>query len=439
MSQTTQDPTAAKLEVGADYSDIRSAAEARRAELLAQRARNSAEMPLRYWNQQAHFTTPASGSPEKAIQGLAACGKVLQKFGISAADIAERSGADLEIVRGLLEGANKNSPFVMVDAEDAVALTEDSGHKARAGAIRVFTQEKWGPTLPFFRPAGLRLDTCVDDLLIVLPAVAAGRAPEDYPIGGIVWPKSEHPEEIEWVCDILTRIEKKIGLKENQIKLEFLVESGYALNRLDELTRVAAQRLAGIIWGIADYSADANLPKITNDHPVCDWARYEIVNIAGSANVPAIDCMTLNYPTPKHRQAELTPQQTAENKDKVLGALKEVYDDAVHGINLGMSGKWVGHPLQLLMVMAAYRGAIPRKQIESDLKEIEAYTQAVTAGAGATMLKGAQGQEYMADRATDRHLRARLRRATAWGALEADKALELGIITAAEKKGLAGA
>jgi hypothetical protein len=45
--------------------------------------------------------------------------------------------------------------------------------------------------------------------------------------------------------------------------------------------------------------------------------------------------------------------------------------------------------------------------------------------------------QYMADRATDRHLRARLRKATAWGALDPQKAVDLGIITAAEQAQLA--
>ncbi|MBI3736458.1 hypothetical protein HY256_08090, partial [Candidatus Sumerlaeota bacterium] len=186
--------TAAKLEVGADYQAIQRHAAARREELLKQRRALSAEMPLRYWNQQAHFTTPASGTPEKAIKGLSAVAKVLKNFDISAEEIAETAGADLSTLNDILNGENKNSPFVMVDAEDAVALTEDSIHKARAGAARVFTQEDWGTTLPFFRPGGLRLDTCIDDMLTVLPEVAKGRAPENYPIAGIVWPKTEHPE-----------------------------------------------------------------------------------------------------------------------------------------------------------------------------------------------------------------------------------------------------
>mgnify|MGYP001561321435 CR=1 FL=1 len=402
-----------------------------RKDLLDERARRSVDLPLKYWRQQAHFTTPASGAPGKAIRGLKPVKRLLEKFAISPEDIATQTGAPLDTLREVLDG-DDHSPFVMVDVEDAVALTEESISKARLGAVRCFTQEDWGPTLPFFRPSGLRLPTCVEDFLTVLPECAADRAPADFPIAGIVWPKTEHPSEIAWVCELLTKIERELQLDEDQIKLEFLVESAHGLDQLGDLARTCAHRLVGIIWGIADYSADVNLPRIDNYHPMCDWARHEIVNVTGAYGVPAIDNMTLNYPTPLHRAEQLSAAQIAENKTKVLGALKEAYDDARHGIELGMTGKWVGHPLQLLMVLAAYRNAIPKKQIEKDINEIEAYTRSVVAGAGATVL-GEGAQAYMADRATDRHLRARLRRATAWGRLDAARALALGVITESER------
>ncbi|MCH7910398.1 MAG: hypothetical protein IIB38_12365, partial [Candidatus Hydrogenedentes bacterium] len=137
------------------------------------------------------------------------------------------------------------------------------------------------------------------------------------------------------------------------------------------------------------------------------------------------------------RGSDLSDAQQADNKSKILDALAEVYADAVHGIDLGMTGKWVGHPLQLLMVLVAYRNAIPKAQIERDLKDIQAYTESVSAGAGATML-GEGREAYMADRATDRHLRARLRRATAWGVLRPEKALALGLISETEQRDLVG-
>ena len=406
----------------------------RRDELLAQRAKHSVDLPLRFWNQQAHFTTPASGTPGKAIRGLSAVPKLLERFGISTADLAERTGADASGFDDLLNGS-PHSPFVMVDVEDAVAHTPESIEKARLGAVQCFTEDDWGTTLPFFRPAGLRLETCVEDLLTVLPACAEDRAAESFPVAGIVWPKCEDADELRWICDTLGALEQELGLEENQIKLEFLVESGHALAQLPDLAQSCLERLVGIIWGIADYSADTNLPRIANAHPLCDWARYEIVNVAGAVNVPAIDCMTLNYPTPLHRGDNLSVAQRNENKGKILDALQEAYVDARHGINLGMTGKWVGHPLQLLVVMAAYRDALPPKQVEKDLAEIQAYSQSVSAGTGATML-GEGRQAYMADRATDRHLRARLRRAAAWGVLDAAQAESLGIISADERQSL---
>ena len=197
-----------------------------------------------------------------------------------------------------------------------------------------------------------------------------------------MWPKTEHPEELALVCEILGEIEKKNGLKENQIKLEFLVESGWAASQLPLLVKASIHRLAGIIWGIADYSADIGLPHIINDHPVCDWVRMTIINLAGGIGVPSIDNMTVNYPV---ANAALSP---ADNKKLVLARMKEVYDDAVHGQQLGMDGKWVGHPLQLLCVRLAYRLAFTEEEYKAELSKIEAYTKAVDAQVGATIIDG---------------------------------------------------
>src|SRR5262245_41938058 len=110
---------------------IREIAESARHGLIEQRRALRADLPLRFWNQQAHFTTPASGTPEKAIRGLAPVGGLLEKFGLTAESIAEHSGASLEILKGLIDGADKHSPFVMVDVEDAVALNPETIRKAR--------------------------------------------------------------------------------------------------------------------------------------------------------------------------------------------------------------------------------------------------------------------------------------------------------------------
>jgi citrate lyase beta subunit len=411
------------------YSALLPLWDARRSALLETRKTLTADLPLKFYRQQAHFTTPASNLEmvTKAVEkGSAAAPKVLEKLGISIAEVADTlKVADKEIEREL--NADPQSPFVMVDGEDAQALRDDVVQRGRENAIKVFREAKWGRTLRFYRPSGLSLDYCLRDILIVLNEAGKGLGPERFPIDGIVWPKTEHPEELALICEILGEIEKKNGLKENHIKLEFLVESGWAVSQLPLLVKASIHRLAGIIWGIADYSADIGLPDIINDHPVCDWVRMNIVNLAGGIGVPSIDNMTVNYPV---ANASLS---NADNKKLVLSRMKEVYDDAVHGQKLGMDGKWVGHPLQLLCVRLAYRLAYSEEELRSELAKIEAYTKAVEAQVGATIIEG-----VMSDRATDRHARWKIRKAIARGQLPADKGLALGLITKEEAAQLGG-
>lgn len=405
---------------------IEQAERGRRAE-LEKAAHLKANLPVRFLQQQAHFTTPASNYEmvQKAVEnGLTASPKILGKLGIGNADLAETLGVTERDVEQVLAG-DGHSPFVMVDGEDAQALRDDVVARGRENAVRVFREADWKRTLRFYRPSGLGLPYCVEDIVGVLTQAAAGRAPEDFPIDGIVWPKVQHPSQIEWVCDTLAAVEKRLGLVENRIKLEFLVESGWALAQLPAIAGACVQRLAGIIFGIADFSADISLPDIVNDHPVCDWARMEIVSLAGSIGVPSIDAMTVRYPV---SDAALSP---ADNRARVLSRLKECFDDARHGERLGMDGKWVGHPLQLLVVLLAYRTALPESEVAAEVAKIEAYEAAVGKEIGATIIEG-----IMSDRATDRHARIKLRKAIAIGHLSPAKGLALGLITAEEARSM---
>ena len=166
---------------------------------------------------------------------------------------------------------------------------------------------------------------------------------------------------------------------------------------------------------------DLALPDIRYDHPVSDWARAHVVNMAGAVGVPAIDAMTVNYPVASQ---QLSAAKTASASST---GSKECYDDTLHSIALGMSGKWVGHPAQLFVVLLAYRVALSTGSMQAELDKILTYAQAVQANIGATIIDG-----VMSDRATDRHARARLRQGVALGLIWAEQALQLGIITGYE-------
>jgi citrate lyase beta subunit len=408
------------------YQEMLERFKEKREQLLAETDRHhTSGLPLKFLRQQAHFTTPASNYDMalKAVEkGSSATARILEKFHISLAELSDT----LEVPVSALEaelGVEPHSPMVMVDSEDAQALLEDVILRGRRNAIQIFREAKWGQTLRFYRPSGLRLDFCLDDLVTVLTAAGKDLPPDRYPVDGIVWPKAEQPEEISFVCEVLEGIEDELGLEKNQIKLEFLVESGWAVAQLPLLVKAALPRLAGIIFGIADYSADIGLPTIHNTHPVCDWARAAIVNMAGTVGVPAIDNMTVDYPVADSRLSD------GENHLFIKKRIKQVFDDARHGEQLGMDGKWVGHPLQLFAVRLAYRLALPEEEIRTETDKILSYAQAVADEQGATIIEG-----VMSDRATDRHARNKLRKAIALGLLDAKRGVELGLISDQELK-----
>ena len=109
-------------------------AEVERKSLLLKRVQSKADLPLRFWRQQAHFTTPATGKPERAIQGLAPVARLLRRHQIELAEISGQTGASLPVLQQLIND-QPASPLVMIDAEDAVADTAEAALAARRGAV----------------------------------------------------------------------------------------------------------------------------------------------------------------------------------------------------------------------------------------------------------------------------------------------------------------
>lgn len=394
-----------------------------RLQLLDRRATRRVELPLRLLRQQAHFTAPASELDKamKAAGGaLRPARRMLDRLGITAEDVGNRLGIGAASVRALLEGDGR-SPLVLIDGEDAQALREDTVMRGRENAAHAFREAEWGNSLRFYRPSGLELDYCVGDLLEVLTRAGEGLPPERYPIDGVMWPKVEHPDELRWLNDLLGEVERRLGLPEHRLRLQFLVESASGLVHLPELARAALPRLCGIIFGIADFAADLELAEVRNDHPVADFARMQLATVAAAAGVPAIDAMSFRYPVAD------PALDTKANRQRVLTRIHECFEDTRHAIELGFSGKWVGHPLQLLACLLAFENALPKERIEEEIRRIEAYRDAVDRERGATIIAG-----DMADRATDRQARALLRKAVAWGALDRQRASTLGLVDSDE-------
>lgn len=397
--------------------------EARGQALREQLAARQADLPLRFWRQQAHFTTPAERDMAlKALTGgTSSMARILDRFEVGPELLAERMGADAAAVMSLLE-APMLAPLVMVDAEDALAQTEAAVAQARIDAVEIIGAEvptgRGLPSLRFFRPPGLALGSTARELYAVLWGLVERYGPAALPLDGIIFPKIDHPEEVDLVHDMLGAAERDLGIEEGTIRTAYLIESGWAASQLDQIASRAADRLCALIFGIADFSADLGLPTIATDHVVADWARAQIVAVAAGVGVPAIDGMTLAYPV---ADRDLS---AAANRERFLERMALVYADAQRSHSMGMSGKWVGHPAQLFAVLLAYDAATDRDALEREAGKLAAYSASVNeAGKGATMIEG-----VMSDRATDRHARVVLRKAVAAGRFDARRAVTLGVI-----------
>ena len=401
-------------------SSLLERARAGQASAVAETTALRTQLPFRYLRQQSHLTAPANdlSLAEKAITnapGIAA--RLLKRYGITESDLAQRLGVSAGDVQAALSSA---TPLVLLDLEDGVPppLVKE----ARANTVRLFREADWGSSLRFFRPASLSEERCAQDITEVLMRSAEGIPPDRYPVDGLVFPKVRHAHEVTWLYGLLDEIEHGLNLPAGRIRVIYQLETGWGLQNLANLALVGRDRLAGIVLGTVDLAADVLLPDVRFRHPICEWARHNIVTVAGAVGVPAIDGMTLDFPVG-------LPELSAEdNRELVLSRMRENFVDATHSIEMGMAGRWVGHPLQLLATLLAFRGYFSQDALSQDIEVMEAFTEALSAERGA--VAGARGE--LLDIGTDRHVRSKLRRATAWGLLPTEKALALGIISPEE-------
>ena len=151
----------------------------------------------------------------KAVEGgTSPMARIMERFGVGPNSLADRLGVDVALVEQLL-AEPRRAPLVMIDAEDALALTDEAAELGRVGAANVLSTADWsggGPrSLRFYRPPGLNLETTASELYGLLWALAERSTDGSIPLDGIVFPKVEHPEEVDLVHGMLTEAEHCAG------------------------------------------------------------------------------------------------------------------------------------------------------------------------------------------------------------------------------------
>jgi len=305
----------------------------------------------------------------------------------------------------MVEGAVTKSAadLVMVDLEDSIPRADDTALElGRANVVRALCELDWGRRLRFFRPRGLDLDPRLDDVRFVLPRVRER-------LEGIVIPKVHGADDVVRFDRALGEIERAEGLEIGRVKLHVLIESVTAEEQAFEIARASA-RTVGLVFGAFDYWSSLHMALVPYrfDHPAVDAARLRIVKAAASVGISAIAEMTTSFPTKE------------KSESARAAAIEECKTHAEHARDLGMTGKWTGHPGQVAPVLLVFTPS--RAAIDGAIQQVRAFAVAERSGLGAIMLDGS-----MADRATDRVNRMVLAAAHARGALDPPVARELGL------------
>jgi citrate lyase subunit beta/citryl-CoA lyase len=234
-------------------------------------------------------------------------------------------GHDMKLHRNAADPVKSPVDHVMADFEDACPY-EHKGPKSRRVTVEAFNTLDFGGKVVTVRPNNIHSKFFLGDI----EAVVRG-APNRF--HGIVLPKTSGPEDVVYVSKLLDSLEKEAGWR-YPLQIESLIETPRAILAAPAIA-TASPRMAGLIFGIADFAATLGIREIVERQNVNFlYAKQAVVVAAKAAGLHAIDNVYLKL----------------ARKDDPPGRVREIEDGLrqknVGAANLGMDGTWVIHPQQ---------------------------------------------------------------------------------------------
>ncbi|MCL4273783.1 MAG: CoA ester lyase [Anaerolineales bacterium] len=205
---------------------------------------------------------------------------------------------------------------ICMDMEDGTAVNKKA--EARATIAKALQELDFGASEKLARINSVGSGWEKDDIEAVLP----------YKPDGIVIPKVESFEHVEWASRIIEDAELKNGWQINSIRILIGVETAKGILNLKEIA--AHPRLDAVIFGGEDFAASIGAVR-TKDAVELLYARQAVIVACAAFDLQPIDIVTIDY--------------------KDLDALKA---EAEFGARLGFSGKQVIHPNQVPVVQEAF-------------------------------------------------------------------------------------
>jgi citrate lyase beta subunit len=205
---------------------------------------------------------------------------------------------------------------ICMDMEDGTAVNKKT--EARVTIAKALQELNFGRSEKLARINSVGSGWEKDDIEAVLP----------YHPDGIVIPKVESFEHVEWAGNLIEAAELKYGWPVNSIRVLIGVETAKGIMNLKEIA--AHPRLDAIIFGGEDFAASIGATR-TKDAIELLYARQAVVVACAANDLQAIDIVTIDY--------------------KDIEALRA---ESEFGARLGYSGKQIIHPAQVEPVQAAF-------------------------------------------------------------------------------------
>jgi citrate lyase beta subunit len=237
---------------------------------------------------------------------------------------------------------------ICMDMEDGVASSrKDEARRTIAAALQELTFGQ-SEKLVRINPVGSGLET--EDIQAAL----------SFRPDGIVVPKVETLEQLQWASAKIEAAELAHGWPVNSIRMLAGVETARAILNLREIA--SHPRLDGLIFGGEDFAASIGATRTAQALELL-YARSAMVTACAAYGLQAIDMVTIDF------------------RD-----LDRVRSEAQFGAQLGYAGKQVIHPAQVAPVQEAFtpQAAV----IEAARRLVEAYQASQQEGRGAFAMEG---------------------------------------------------
>ena len=237
---------------------------------------------------------------------------------------------------------------ICMDMEDGVASSQkDEARRTITTALQELTFGQ-SEKLVRINPVGSGLE--MEDIQVALT----------FRPDGIVVPKVETPEQLQWVSAKIEAEELAHGWPVNSIRMLAGVETARGILNLKEIA--AHPRLDGLIFGGEDLAASIGATRTAQALELF-YARSAVVIACAAYGLQAIDMVTVDF------------------RD-----LDRVRSEAEFGAQLGYAGKQTIHPAQVVPVQEAFTP--DAAAIESARRVVEAYQASQQEGRGAFAMEG---------------------------------------------------